>query len=260
MEGADDGTRWGSVDDSRGHDLDHVVGVTETVAVALGREQTTGTADVDITGNEGHANTALLGDSLEQLDELLLLLSVDVAGPGVDHVIEQLGSELAKNVLEGLALFFLMEKRRGERSVLNDDSRQLKNASMGLYTHFSENLAHNGRAGKRTTSGVQGVLEQGQGRVHNGGAQDHNDVASGGQHLLADLAVEESVGLVRQNGLARALRAGIRENHQGALSEMGDGVPALAGLGGEEPSLAGGLVGGVLLEEEVEARGGSSET
>ena len=106
VEGVDDGARWGSVDDSRGHNLDHVIGVTETVAVAVGREQTTGTTHVDITGNEGDANTALLGDGLEQFNELLLLLGVDVAGPGVDQVVEQLGSELAKDILEGLALAY----------------------------------------------------------------------------------------------------------------------------------------------------------
>jgi hypothetical protein len=61
---------------------------------------------VDITGNEGDTNTALLGDGLEQLNELLLLLGVDVAGPGVDQVVEQLGSELAKDILEGLALAY----------------------------------------------------------------------------------------------------------------------------------------------------------
>ncbi|KAI9237862.1 MAG: hypothetical protein BYD32DRAFT_284500 [Podila humilis] len=83
------------------------------------------------TDRELELQTAQLTDlaPVATVQQLLLLLGVDVAGPGVDQVIEQLGSELAKDVLEGLALFFFFffffffGKRRGERSVLNDDSR-----------------------------------------------------------------------------------------------------------------------------------------
>lgn len=76
---------------------------------------------------------------------------------------------------------------------------------------------------------------------------------------MADLAVEVGVGLVGNNGLARALGTGVGKDNESALAEMGDGVPAFTGLGGEEAGLAGGLEGGVLLEEEVEAGSGSSE-
>lgn len=148
----------------------------------------------------------------------------------------------------------MLANHRGQQLMVLSDDDHKENPSL------TENLSDYAGPGKGTTGSVKGVLEEGQGRVHNRGTQDHNDVASGGQQLLADLAVEESVGFVRQNGLARALRAGIRENDQGALAEMSDGVPALASRRGEETGLAGGLVGGVLLEEEVEARGGSSET
>lgn len=103
VEGLDDSGRWGAVDNGRRDNLDHVVGITEAVTSAVGGEETASTADVDVTGNEGDTDAALLGDLLKELDELLLLLGVDVASPGVDHVVKQLGAELAQNVVEGLA-------------------------------------------------------------------------------------------------------------------------------------------------------------
>lgn len=82
----------------------------------------------------------------------------------------------------------------------------------------------------------------------------------GGQEVGANLLVQELVGIVRENHLLGALRAGIGEDNQSALTEVGDAVPALAGGRGSETSLAGGLTVSVLLEEEVEAGGGSTNT
>ena len=148
--------------------------------------------------------------------------------PRTYQVIQQLRSELSQDVLKRFAL--------------------------------SKDLADDTLAGEGVTHGLKGILEQGQSGVDERGTQDNDQVLGGGQEVGANLLVQELVGLVRENHLLGTLRAGIGENDQGALTEVGNAVPALASGRGQETSLAGGLTVGVLLEEEVEAGGGSTNT